>query len=148
MRYPPGGLRFRSRAVAVRSVAQALAVRLLPWLGCERLKQHEENVIGVEASDAQAIEETREAHVAALNSGDADAWAAAFANDGVQMPPNAPANVGRDSIQAWSEAFLGAFRAEFSLAPEEVQVAGADWAFERGTFKITLTSQGRRRAHS
>ena len=71
-----------------------------------------------------------------------DAWAAAFANDGVQMPPNAPANVGGDSIQAWSGAFLGACRAEFSLAPEEVQIASADWAFERGTFKITLTPKG------
>jgi SnoaL-like domain len=80
--------------------------------------------MSVEASEAEAIEETREAHVAALNSGDVDAWAAAFADDGVQMPPNAPANVGRDSIRAWSGAFLGAFRAEFSLAPEEVQVAG------------------------
>ena len=82
------------------------------------------------------------AHVAALNIGDVDAWATAFANDGVQMPPNAPANVGRDNIQAWSGAFLSAFRAEFSLAPEEVQVTGADWAFERGTYKITLTPKG------
>jgi uncharacterized protein (TIGR02246 family) len=94
--------------------------------------------MSMEATEAQAIDMTREAHVAAVNSGDVDAWAAAFANDSVQMPPNAPANVGRDNIQAWSGAFLGAFRAEFSLAPEEVQIAGADWAFERGTYKITL----------
>jgi uncharacterized protein (TIGR02246 family) len=95
--------------------------------------------MSVEATEAQAIDMTREAHVAAVNSGDVDAWAAAFANDGVQMPPNAPANVGRDNIQAWSGEFLGAFRAELSLAPDEVQIAGADWAFERGAFKITLT---------
>lgn len=98
--------------------------------------------MSVEATEAQAIDRTREAHVAALNIGDVDAWATAFANDGVQMPPNAPANVGRDNIQAWSGAFLSAFRAEFSLAPEEVQVTGADWAFERGTYKITLTPKG------
>lgn len=95
--------------------------------------------MSVDATEAQAIERTRGAHVAALNSGDVGAWAGAFADDGVQMPPNAPANVGRDKIQAWSGAFLGAFRAAFSLAPEEVQIAGADWAFERGTYKITLT---------
>ena len=65
--------------------------------------------MSAEATEGQVIERTREAHVAALNSGDVDAWAAAFANDGVQMPPNFPANVGRDNIQAWSEAFLGAF---------------------------------------
>jgi uncharacterized protein (TIGR02246 family) len=95
--------------------------------------------MSVEATEAQAIDRTREEHVAAINSGDADAWAAAFSNDGVQMPPNAPANIGRDNIQAWSAGFLGAFRAEFSLAPEEVQLAGADWAFERGTYEISLT---------
>ncbi len=98
--------------------------------------------MSVEATEAQAIDRTREAHVAALNIGDVDAWATAFANDGVQMPPNAPANVGRDNIQAWPGAFLSAFRAEFALAPEEVQVTGADWAFERGTYKITLTPKG------
>jgi uncharacterized protein (TIGR02246 family) len=95
--------------------------------------------MSVQATQAQAIDRTRDAHVAALNRGDADAWAAAFTADGVQMPPHFPANVGRDSIRAWSAAFLGAFRAEFSLAPEEVQIAGADWAFESGTYRITLT---------
>jgi hypothetical protein len=69
----------------------------------------------------EAIKETREAHVAALNNGDVAAWVGAFANDGVQMPPNAPANVGRDSIQAWSGGMLGAFDVEFSLAPDEVE---------------------------
>jgi uncharacterized protein (TIGR02246 family) len=90
----------------------------------------------------EAIEETRKAHVAALNRGDVDAWASAFADDGVQMPPNAPANVGRDSIRAWSGGLLSAFSVEFALAPEEVQVAGDDWAFERGDFEIALTPKG------
>jgi hypothetical protein len=31
----------------------------------------------------EAIKETREAHVAALNNGDVAAWVGAFANDGV-----------------------------------------------------------------
>ena len=62
--------------------------------------------MSVDATAAQAIEKTREAHVAALNRGDVAAWAAAFADDGVQMPPNFPANVGRGNIHAWSGAFL------------------------------------------
>jgi ketosteroid isomerase-like protein len=57
----------------------------------------------------------------------------------VQMPPNYPANVGADAIRGWSGGMLAAFRAEFSLSPEEVQPAGTDWAFERGTYAITLT---------
>jgi uncharacterized protein (TIGR02246 family) len=86
----------------------------------------------------EAINNVRAAHIAALNEGDVDAWVAAFTEDGVQMPPNAPANLGRESIRAWSQAFLAPFRVEFTLAVDEVQVAG-DWAFERGTYTITLT---------
>jgi len=95
--------------------------------------------MNVDAREAQAIDRTREAHVDALNRGDADGWAAAFADDAVQMPPNGPANVGKDQIQAFCGAMLSAFGAEFSLAPEEVRSAGADWAFERGTYEITLS---------
>jgi uncharacterized protein (TIGR02246 family) len=92
---------------------------------------------GTEA-DLEAIHTVREAHVASLNAGDADTWVSLFSDDGVQMPPNAPANVGRDLIGPWSRAFLGVFRSAFALSVEEVRMAG-DWAFERGTYRITLT---------
>ena len=91
-------------------------------------------------ADIEAINHVRAAHIAALNDGDVNAWVAAFTNDGVQMPPNAPANLGRESIRAWSQAFLAPFRVAFTLAVDEVQVAG-DWAFERGMYTITLTSK-------
>ena len=64
---------------------------------------------------------------------------ACFTADAVQMPPNAPANVGAENIRGWSAGMLAAFSAEFALSPEEVQPAGAEWAFERGTYTITLT---------
>src|SRR6059036_2143619 len=88
--------------------------------------------------DIGAIQRVREAHIASLNAGDADAWARLFTDDGVQMPPNAPANIGREMIRAWANAFLSAFRAAFALSVAEVRVAG-DWAFERGTYRIALT---------
>jgi uncharacterized protein (TIGR02246 family) len=90
-------------------------------------------------TELEALDRTREAHVAALNAGDTDAWVACFAADAVQMPPNYPPNVGAGNIRGWSGGMLAAFRAEFALSLEEVQVAGADWAFERGTYTITLT---------
>lgn len=89
-------------------------------------------------ADVEAINNVREAHIAALNDGDVDAWVTAFTDDGVQMPPNAPANFGCERIRAWSQAFLAPFRAEFTLLVDEVRVAG-DWAFERGTHTINLT---------
>ena len=88
-------------------------------------------------TDLEAIDRVRETHVAALNAGDAEAWAAHFTDDGVQMPPNAPANVGRTMIGSWSRAFLDQFRLQFSLAVDEVRVLG-EWAFERGDYTISL----------
>ena len=87
--------------------------------------------------DLEAINRVRDAHVAALNAGDAGAWVALFTDDGVQMPPNAPANVGRSTIGSWSKGFMDLFRLEFALAVDEVRVLG-EWAFERGTYTISL----------
>lgn len=88
-------------------------------------------------SDLMAIDKVRDAHVAALNAGNAEAWVALFTEDGVQMPPNAPANSGRAMIGSWVRPFLDGFRLEFALAVNEVRVLG-DWAFERGGYTITL----------
>jgi uncharacterized protein (TIGR02246 family) len=88
-------------------------------------------------TDLEAIDRVRDAHVAALNTGDAEAWVAQFTDDGVQMPPNAPANVGRTMIGSWSQAFLAQFRLQFALAVDEVRVLG-EWAFERGGYTISL----------
>jgi uncharacterized protein (TIGR02246 family) len=91
-------------------------------------------------TDLEAIDEVRAAHVAALNAGDAQAWAAQFTDEAVQMPPNAPENVGRPKIASWSQAFLDQFRVHFALAVDEVRVLG-EWAFERGSYNINLTSK-------
>lgn len=87
--------------------------------------------------DLEAIERVRDAHVTALNADDAEAWVAQFTEDGVQMPPNAPANLGRTMIRSWSQAFLTQFRLQFALAVEEVRVLG-EWGFERGGYTISL----------
>ena len=75
-------------------------------------------------TDVRAIDRVRDAHVAALNAGDAQAWAAQFTNEAVQMPPNAPANVGRSKIASWSQGFLDQFRVHFALAVDEVPRLG------------------------
>ncbi len=88
--------------------------------------------------DQSAIDRLRDAHVAAVNAGDADAWAACFTDDGVQMPPNFGANAGREAIRGWNRGFMSIFACRFGLSVDEVQAA-ADWAFERGRYEITLT---------
>jgi ketosteroid isomerase-like protein len=95
-----------------------------------------------EGSEIKGLTQLRDVHVAALNDGDADAWAACFGADAVQMPPNQPANVGIDAIRGWSRGFLGAFSVEFSLAPAEVEPAGSGCAIERGAYEIALSPKG------
>jgi ketosteroid isomerase-like protein len=56
-------------------------------------------------ANEEALDHLREGHITALNDGNVNAWVGAFTADGVQMPPNAPANLGRESIRAWSQAF-------------------------------------------
>ena len=52
------------------------------------------------------------------------------------MPPNDPANVGTANIHAWSASLLATFNTEFALDVEETQLAGENWAFERGAYDI------------
>ena len=87
--------------------------------------------------DMTAIDYLRDTHVAALNAGDAHAWATLFTDDGVQMPPNMPANNGRAAIEGWSTAFLDMFAVKFALSVDEVRILG-EWAFERGAYTIDL----------
>ena len=64
-------------------------------------------------SELEAIDRVREAHVAALNAGDVDAWVGQFTEDAVQMPPHFPANIGKQAIRAWNQGFLNLFGANF-----------------------------------
>ena len=91
-------------------------------------------------ADLKAIDSVREQHVAALNDGDADAWVSKFTEDAVQMPPNAPANFGKEAIGAWSQGFLSHFRVQFALDAGEVRILD-EWAFERGDYTIALDSK-------
>ena len=91
------------------------------------------------AGQLAAIDRTRDRHIAALNANDAEGWVRCFTADGVQMPPNDAANVGIENIRAWSTGMLSAFRAEFSLDVEEVELMGDTWAYERGGYTIALT---------
>ena len=61
------------------------------------------------------------------------------AEDGVQMPPFAPANIGKKMMINWVRGFLDVFVLEgFALSVAELQVKG-DWALERGTYTINFT---------
>lgn len=93
------------------------------------------------SNDNEVIESVREAHIAAMNNRDADAWADVFTDDAIQMPPNFPMNIGNANIRSWSQGFLQMFQADFTLSVIDLHISG-DYAYETGTYTISLTPDG------
>ncbi|MEZ4862195.1 MAG: SgcJ/EcaC family oxidoreductase [Caldilineaceae bacterium] len=74
---------------------------------------------------------------ASLGAGDAERWIALWTEDGVQSPPGAPPNVGREAIFAAINAALEQFAfADMQIDIDEVLVAG-DLAIARGMYTVT-----------
>ena len=92
-----------------------------------------------EAPDIRAAAESIYARYAAtLGAGNADAWAELWADDGVQLPPDAPPVVGKSQIREKLRGVLDAFRFDMQIRTEEARSAGG-WASARGTYTATLT---------
>jgi ketosteroid isomerase-like protein len=73
---------------------------------------------------------------ATLDAGDVDGLIALWDDNGVQMPPNAPAIHGKPAIrEAFSEILLSVDFEEFTINNEEVQVFG-DFGFARGSYSF------------
>jgi len=88
--------------------------------------------------DAEAaVNAAFQEYSASLGAGDADRWIALWTEDGVQMPPGAPPNVGKEIIHSGLQGALGIFSfSDMQISVEEVQTTG-DWAYARGTYTVT-----------
>ena len=73
-----------------------------------------------------------------LGAGDAERWIQLWVEDGVQLPPGAPPNVGRETIFASISANMaqGAYEG-MDIHVDEVLVAG-DFAIARGMYTVTF----------
>lgn len=97
---------------------------------------------GTSRSDVADVREVIDTHNANIErwyvAGHADSIASVFAEDGWQMPPNAPPLVGRDSVRAfWANATRWG-RWEFDLQSRDVITEGS-LAVERGKFTLRFT---------
>ena len=85
-----------------------------------------------------AINQIWKEYASSFSEGDIDRWMSLWTDDGVQMPPEAPANVGKEKIRAANKETLDHFAFDMRITNEEIQVAGG-WAFSRGTYTATMT---------
>lgn len=136
-------LSLHSEAPVKRS---AVAVAALLFAACAPAPETAEQATArmqAEADSARPIIEA--AAVAAaryINGNHADSLANQFAENGVMMPPGAPAAVGREAIRAALAAQPMPPGATVTFTVVEV-VANGPIAVERGTSSFTIPAQGR-----
>ena len=82
-----------------------------------------------------AIKEIWNQYTSTLIAGDLDRWITLWIDDGIQMPPGAPPNIGKETIYA----FVGGYPpvTEMVVNSEEVREAG-DWGFSRGNYWLVM----------
>ena len=96
------------------------------------------NAADVEAFRA-AVQDTFDKYSAAMNAEDSDVWILSWDENGIQMPPGAPAVVGKPAIEKMIRGVHQALDWEkFTIRLEEVQVGG-DWGYARGTYSASIT---------
>lgn len=91
-------------------------------------------------SARSAIADANARWVRYVNQGQPDSLATLFVDDGVVMPPNAPAATGKDSIAARVRPFVIP-GGTLSITSENVSVSGSI-AVSRGSFTYTAPAQG------
>jgi uncharacterized protein (TIGR02246 family) len=90
------------------------------------------------AAEVQAIEALDEALTQAAQAGDAALFASFFAEDAIQMPPNAPQLEGRVAIQESAAGFLGS-GVSLRFETSDVHVARlGDLATSRGKYYLVI----------
>jgi len=89
-------------------------------------------------ADIAAISDLGSSYASANIAGDADAVAALYTEDAIEMPPNEPATQGRAGIRERYASYfaLDAETIEFTVTPVEID-GMADLAFDRGTWTWT-----------
>jgi uncharacterized protein (TIGR02246 family) len=90
--------------------------------------------------DKVAIKKLCDQYDRALNEGDAAGLISLFTEDAVMMPPDEDLVVETEQLFVRHEKLFKQFSLQHTLQSDESVVCG-DWAFDRGTYAMTLTSR-------
>lgn len=89
-------------------------------------------------ADVAAIRAIGDRFLEAFNARDASRLDGLFADDAVELPVDAPPNVGREAILAASGAYYESFELSQTATTEEITVLG-DVAYAWGTWEVNET---------
>ena len=93
------------------------------------------------AEDTAAINTLRDAWTAAYNARDVDTLIGMYTEDAMELPENAPAVMGHAGLRDMFTTQFAAGQGTATVTSEELQLMG-DWAYDRGTFTLTVTPEG------
>ena len=92
-------------------------------------------------ADIASINKLWNKYTAGCNTGDLDSWLSLWIDDGIQMPPDEPAAVGKERIRARMKVLFDQFTLKIAITGEETRIAG-DLAFSRGNYTLATTPKG------
>jgi uncharacterized protein (TIGR02246 family) len=107
---------------------------------CGTSAEREIDIMAKNKTAAEAVPEILQSYGDTLMAGDLDRWIQNWTDDGVQLPPGAPMNVGKqmiyESMSAWFDAYTASDLK--MIGDMEIQEMG-DWAFSRvsASYKVT-----------
>ena len=89
--------------------------------------------------DITAINEVLPQYAVAVNTGDFDLWISLWADDGVQMPPDTPARIGKEQIREAMKPGFNQMNLDITIhSIEETKVYG-DLGLTRCTYTLKVT---------
>lgn len=100
-----------------------------------------EALFAEQSRDEAAIREIWKTYSAARVAGDAETWLGLWDEEGIRMPPGAPAVDFATFAPGTPERFAKP-PASMVINAEEVVVTG-DWAYSRGTFTVNEAVEGK-----
>ena len=88
-------------------------------------------------ADISAIKEKLRRYATTINAGDFEGWISLWTDDGIQMPPDTPARIGKEPIRKGMKPAFDQFILKMAIINKEIKVSG-NFGFARGTFTETL----------
>ena len=112
----------------------AVAVLFLP--GCSSMSKERSE------EDVEAIRVIWRIYSGARVAGDAEFWLSLWDEEGIQMPPGAPARSKEVLDKVVPGAFASGSVSSMNIYPEEINVVGS-WAYTRGTYDSERVVEGK-----
>jgi ketosteroid isomerase-like protein len=117
-----------------KSLLQFITITSLTLLLCVTFSCQKQDTV----ADIAAINEIWNQYTLAINSADYELWISLWEDNGVQMPPDAPAVFGKEQIRVVNESKFEPFNVNAAIKNDEVLIDGG-LAFSRGTYTAALT---------